>query len=149
MSIANIKSSLEARFEALNTTFTKLSYQLKVEDNKFKGNNKGYAINPKSASEVETVLGFFIMDQVFEFTLTNGYTAGAKSQLGDDLKVSRVAELMDVILTTYKDITNKNIAVESSVILISQLEIQDPEFIEESDVITQKFNIIVKYRTQV
>ena len=145
--ITNIKSGIEARIEATVADYAKLSYQNDIEDNKFKGNSKGYSVNVGSSSEVDGVIGSFNLDQEYIINLTNSYNDGAKSQIGDSLKSQRVTELNDDILSIYSDLLINKSSVDSSILLISELAISEPEFIEESKIIIVSFNIVVKHKT--
>lgn len=144
--INNIKAGIITRLGIALPTYNQLSYQIDIGKNKFKGNAKGFAVHPRNASETEGLVGSFSMDHVFSITLTNSYNNGAASQLGDTLQSSRITEINDDILTTYKDLVNNKGSIDSSILLISDLDIEEAEFIEEEKVITIKFNINIKYK---
>ena len=144
--INDIKAGIEARLAIVIPTYSVLAYQIDIAKNKFKGNSKGFAVQPAPASEVESLLGAFTMDHSFSITLTNSYNDGAKAQLGDALKSSRVTELSDVILDTYKDLVINKGNIDSSILIINDLSIEAAEFLEEEKVITMKFNINIKYK---
>lgn len=147
MSITTIKSGIESRLDISIPNYSKLSYQINIEDNKFKGNSAGYSVLPNSASEQDGLLGAVTLDHSFNITLTNSYNAGAKSQIGDELKTSRIAELQDDLRTVYRDLVVNKSGIDASILLVSQLDISEPEFIEESSVIFIKATVTIKYKT--
>lgn len=144
--ITDIKTGIEASLAIIIPSYSKLSYQTDVAQNKFKGNNSQYAVHPVSASEVDSLLGAFTMDHTFSVTLTNSYNAGAVSNVSDSLKSSRITELNDDILATYRYLSVNKGTIDSSILIINGLDIQEAEFIEESKIITVTFNINIKYK---
>jgi hypothetical protein len=144
--INNIKAGIISRLNIAIPGYTQAAYQIDITQNKFKGNQSLYAVHPDTASETEGLLGSFSMDHSFSITLTNSYNDGAKSQLGDTLKSSRITELNDDILTAYSDIVNNKSAIDSSILIINGLNISAPEFIDEEKVIAIRCNINVKYK---
>lgn len=144
--INDIKAGIISRLGIVLPAYTQLSYQVDVSQNKFKGNAKGFAVHPQSASETDSLVGAFTMDHSFGITLTNSYNEGGKSQLGDSLKSSRITEINDDILIAYKDLVNNKGIIDGSILVINDLNIEDAEFLEEEKVITIKFNINIKYK---
>ncbi len=144
--INNIKAGIETRIESIIPSYTKLSYQLDISKNKFKGNSKGYAVIPSSATEVDSLLGSFTMDHTFNVTLTNSYNNGAASQIGDTLKAQRITEINDDLLTAYKDLVINKGSIDSNVLIINSLSIDEPEFLEDEKVISITFSFNVKYK---
>lgn len=145
--VADIKTNLQTRALALLTAYSKHSFAVNIEDNKFKGNSKQLSVLPSTATEVEGLIGAFTLDHVFNYTFTNSYHAGAKNQLGDATKVLRIQELMDDILLTYKDALNNKAAIDSTVLLINNLIIESPEFDDTEKTIKVNWSITVKYKT--
>lgn len=144
--VSQIKSGLETRIEATIPTYSKLSYQVDIGKNKFKGNYKGYSVLPSSASQTEGLVGSITLDHSFQLTLIDSYNQGGKSQISDELKASRISELNNDILKAYKDITVNKGLVDSSVLIISDLSINEAEFLEEEKVITISCNFNIKYK---
>lgn len=144
--INDIKAGIAARLAIAIPAYTQLSYQVDVSKNKFKGNSKGFSINPRGASETDGLIGAFTMDHNFSITLTDSYNNGAKSQIGDDLQASRITELNDDILTTYKDLIVNKSSIDASILVINGLEIGEADFLDEEKVITIEFSINVKYK---
>lgn len=144
--INDIKAGIITRLGVSLPLYSQLAYQVDVSKNKFKGNSKGFAVHPQSASETDSLIGAFTMDHSFNITLTNSYNQGAKSQVGDTLKSSRITELNDDILMAYKDLVNNKSAIDNSILVINNLNIEEAEFLEEEKVIMIKFNINIKYK---
>jgi len=144
--IKDIKSGLESAINTLSLGYTKLAYQTDVKQNKFKGNHKGYSVMPSSSNETDGLIGAYTMNHKFEITYTDSYNAGAASQVGDTLKSSRITEITDDILTTYKYISNNKYSIYSGILLINDLSIEQAEFLDEEKVITIKFSFTVKYK---
>ena len=144
--INDIKAGIITRLNSSISTYSQLSYQVDVARNKFKGNSKGFAVHPNSATEVDSLIGAFTMDHSFAITLTNSYNNGASSQIGDTLKSSRITEINDDILTAYKDLVNNKGSIDASILVINDLSIDEAEFLDEEKVITIQFNINIKYK---
>ena len=147
--ITDIKAGIETRLAAILPAYTKLAYQVNIEDNKFKGNSKGYAVIPSINQEVDGVVGAFTLDHAFQITLTDSYNDGARSQVGDNLKITRISELMDDVLSAYSDFLVNKSNIDASILVINQLNTLDPEFIDEDKVIKVPFIINIKYRTNI
>ena len=144
--INDIKAGIEARLAISAPTYNKLAYQIDISRNKFKGNSLGYSVQPAGSAEVDSLIGAFTNDHQFSIFLTNSYNEGAKSQIGDTLKSTRVTELMDVVLDVYKDLVVNKSSVDSTVLVINNLAIEPPEFIDEEKVIIVQMSINIKYK---
>jgi len=144
--IANIKTGIEARLAISIPSYTRAAYQSDISMNKFKGNSALFAVHPVSATEVDGLIGAYTLDHQFKVTLTNSYNAGAKSQIGDSLKSSRITEINDDILATYRDLVINKGNIDASILLISEMSIEDAEFIDEEKVITVTFTFNIKYK---
>lgn len=147
MSIANIKSGIEARLAISIPSYSKAAYEIDIADNKFKGNAALFSVVPGSASEVDGLINAFTLDHTFTITLSNSYNQGAKSQIGDTLKSSRITELNDDILAAYKDLCVNKSAISSTILVLNQLEVNEAEFIDESKVILISFTVNIKHKT--
>lgn len=144
--INDIKAGIEGRLAVVAASYSRLAYQMDVSKNKFKGNSKGFSVQPISSAEADSVLGAFTNDHAFSITLTNSYNEGAKSQVGDTLKSSRVTEINDDILTIYKDLAVNKSLIDSSILVINDLAIEEAEFIEESNIIIIRCTVNIKYK---
>tara|TARA_Y100001936_G_C15973559_1_gene612503 strand:+ start:634 stop:1080 length:447 start_codon:yes stop_codon:yes gene_type:complete len=147
--VSNIKAGIEARIEASLPEYKKLSYQLDIPKNKFKGNAKRYAVEPLSGNETESTLGAITLDQTFSITLTDSYNSGAKSQVNDEVKVDAILSLKDDIITLYKDISNNKKSIDNTVLLINDLNISEAEFIEEEKLAYVTCSFTVKYKINI
>ena len=147
--VSNIKAGIESRIDASLPSYKKLSYQLDIAKNKFKGDRKGYAVTPLSSNETDSTLGVLTMDQTFSVTLTDSYNAGAQSQVNDEAKANVVVTLTDNILSLYKDISVNKKGIDSSVLLINNLSISEAEFIEEEKLAYVTCSFTVKYKLNI
>lgn len=144
--VANIKTNLQTRALALLTAYKVHPYAIDIEKNKFKGNSKQLSVLPNVAAEVEGLIGAYTLDHNFNYTFTNSYNAGAKSQIGDSLKVQRIQELMDDILATYSDVQLNKSAIDPTVLVINNLQVNEPEFDDIEKIIIVRCSITVKYK---
>lgn len=147
--IADVKTNLQARALTLLTSYKKHAFSVDTSQNKFKGNNKGLSVLPGGAGETDSLIGSFTLDHTFNYTLTNSYNAGAKSQLGDSLKVQRIQELMDDCLSIYNDVRVNKAAINSKILVINDMSISGAEFDDDEKTISVKFSINVKYKTNI
>lgn len=143
--LTDVKTALESSFETANPTFSKLAFENDIAKNKYKGTKDQYSFSIKNASEVESVLGSFTMDQSFQGVVTANYST-AKSQTGDALLVSKINDLMQVILTSYSGFVSNRLGV-SGIYLISDLNIENPEVLDEEKTLIINYNFVVKYKT--
>lgn len=141
--VSQINDGINTRLGiALGNTFSQLNFVTDISLNKFQRASKRYGVMPNSASETAGTVGGTTLDHSFMITLTDSYTA----KDGDSLKAERVNELMDKALDIFTDIQTYKSSLSPKVLIVNQLSIESPEYLEEEKVIILKFAINVKYR---
>lgn len=147
MSITAIKDNILSRLgNVLGNEYSKLSYVTDVKQNKFGRTSKRFGVLPGSATEISGTLQHVTMDHQFSITLTDSFNSGATAQLNDNLKAERINELQDKVLSVYRDLVLQARNLSANVLSVNNLQIDDPEFVDDEKVIIQKFSINIKYR---
>jgi hypothetical protein len=145
--VKNIRENVTSRVQAtLGSGFSKLSHASEVSLNKFGTASKRFAVSPENAFEVSGSTSLNTLDHRFIVTLTDGFANGTMSQVNDDLKMERIAELQDQALLIYKDLQTYKSLVSASVLIINGLSISAIEFLDEERVAVLKFEFNVRYK---
>ena len=145
--VKTIRDNISARILAtLGSEYVKLSFGSDVTMNKFARATKRFAVIPKGASVVEGLSGMNTMDHRFEIVLTDGFVSGAATQLNDDLKLEKIGELQDKALILYKDLQMNKSVLDSQVLIVNGLSINEIEYLDEEKVAVLKIEINVKYK---
>ena len=130
----------------LGASFSKISFTGDLSANKFGKSSKRFGVVPDNASETAGVLGANTLDHKFIMVLTDGYNAGAATQVSDDLKMEKIVELQDKALEIYKSLQANKSSISASVLIINNLNINAVEFLEEEKVAVIRFELTVKYK---
>jgi len=147
MTITDLITGLETRLAfVLGAEYSPLTNVTEVEKNSFKNANKRYGVVARQASEVAGTLKHLTIDQVFQVTLTNGFSTSLTA--GDANKREKTEELQDLVCEIYADLKSTKSGSPSVVIDTQDLEIAIPEFLEEDHVIALRFELTIKYRKQ-
>lgn len=145
--ITEITSNIQSRVASvLGTEYSELNYIIDHSKNRYEGNSKRYGVIPNPAFEVDGEVGTFTVDHEFLIKLTDSYTNGPESQINDALQYAVVQQLQDKALTIYDDLTVNKALLGTGVLIVTNLNIQAVEFIEEQKVAYLEFLITIRYR---
>lgn len=142
--IKQIRDNILTRVSiVLGNTYTKLSFSRIIESNKFNQGKKRYSVNSKNMAVTNGVVNSNTLDHSFEIVLTDTYQSG--QNLNDEYLHEITTGLQDKALAIYKDLqVNKNF-LYSKCLVVNNLYINEPIFLEEEKVVILRFNINVKY----
>lgn len=142
--VTDIKNSMKARIASvLGASFKELAYVENVDKNNWTQVQNGYGILPLEANEVPGVTKEITLDHNFEIVLTGQYN---DSSINDVKIREKISGLKDLCLQIYKDLVNNQAGYPLKVMNVSNLFIEDAENNEESKVVYQRMQVIIKYR---
>lgn len=145
--MANLVEQIVNAFESsmateLGATYSELKYKQDVEKNNFKTNNKRYGVLPLGYSQADGVVKSFTAEQVFQVILTHGYVNKTDSTNQE----SKTFLLFDKMSEVYKLAMLKKLGISSVILSVSDLSVDDPEYLEDNDLIVLRGNFTIKYR---
>lgn len=142
----DLRDSVRTRMAAvLGVDFSELTNVTEIEKNAFKGANKRYGVVANEISEVLGSTCHLTVDQNFEMVLTNGYFSNVKASDSD--KRGKALELQDLMFDIYKDLKTTKSGSPSLVMQTYNLNIQEPEYLEENHVVAIRATLTIKYRS--
>ena len=144
--VTTIKAAVKARVASvLGSSYSELPHAIDVEKNNFRSNSLGYGVLSGAISQDEAfgVLKSYSVNQAFTIKITDTF----KTKPTDDSdRQTTIDNLMDKVLNIYKDLINTRAGAPSLVIQVADLELDDPEVFEDSNVAVVTMNITIKYR---
>lgn len=144
--VEQLRDSVEARMAAVaGSEYSLLGNMTEIEKNAFKGANNRYGVVPREMNEVDGTTCFLTIDQNFELVLTNGFFSNVTASDLD--KRNKTIVLQDLMLDIYKDLKSSKAGRPDIVMHTLDLNIQDPEFLEEDHVVILRAIITIKYRS--
>jgi hypothetical protein len=142
--VREIKNSMESVIQStLGSGYKKLAYVENVEANNYFGNSERYGVRVLSGNEVPGVTKNIHITQTFEVVLTKAYLV---SNIDETEKVDKSLDNIENILDVYKDLVNTKAGVPLKVLNITNLVLEEPEFLAESKVAVQRATIDITYR---
>ena len=130
----------------LGATYKKLSYKFNVEQNDFVRNKKRYGVVPLDAESAITAMRYYTINHTFQVILIDDY----KNVGGNDKKQEQVLfSLYDKLDDITENLYNKKLGISNIVYYVTLSSKEEPEFIEEDNVIALRANYVVQYRKQI
>jgi len=148
--MANIAEQIRDNFEtevstALGATYSELKYKVNPAQNDFKTNKKGYGVVPREAAVVEGVIRSVTVDHVFDVVLTQDY----HNQKSDAKQLVSTFELFDKMNDISDAVVSTNLSLPGTVYVVNLLSIDEPEYLEDDNVVVLIAKYIIKYRTSI
>jgi len=144
--ISTIVTGIKTRIASvLGSTYSELSHTNEVDKNSFKGATKRYGVEAGDIVQVEEkgVLGKFTVEQAFKIKLTDDYTS---SQISDSSKLTTANGLIEKQLSIFADLTSSRCGASSLVIQTTSLSVDEPEYLDDTNVILVTATVAVTYR---
>jgi hypothetical protein len=123
----------------LSRSKLKYSYDLEKNSKRSEGNAYGYGAGAGAA--VPGTLKAVTMDQDFFVILTENYS----NRSNDDKEVVALKAIYDDMETIYQDFVSSKLGINSTVLLVSDISLDEPEKISENT-IAVKATFIVRHR---
>lgn len=127
----------------LGATYKQLAYLEDVEKNNFRTNNDRYGVRALTANEVPGVTKNVHITQTFEVVLTKGYY---ESSLDDTEQVEKAYDNRENALDIYKRMVNTHAGLSGTVLNITNLVVEEPEYLLEEKVAVQRATMDITYR---
>ena len=136
-----INDAIIVRLAAVLTTYSAADYTINPEENNERNGTKRYGCHPLGISPAETVHQRVTYDQIFQIVLIDKY----KNRDGDSAQLTTTLSLFNAMDDILADLMHTKIGIPSTVMLVFNPTVLDPEYPEE-DIVVLKGNITVKYR---
>ena len=125
----------------LGPDWYRLSHVYDVSKNSSRAIKNGYGVRSLSASEIDDLLcGIVSVEHGIEIILGGDFVAGDNDS---DLE-TQIKFLQDKTEEIYKSLIYKKI--DGNIVLANQLEIAEPEILEDNKSIVQRFSVVIRYR---
>lgn len=128
----------------LGEDWSKIKYLEDIEKNNERTQNKVFGIRPLEANEVEGSTKFVTLDQTFELVLVRSKLT---KTLGDSDIRDVSYDSRRLGLCFYKKIARTHAG--GLALVVNNLTISEPEFLENDKVVVQRISFNVKYRCQI
>lgn len=142
--MTDIKDAMLTEVAAeLGASWKQLAYVEDIAKNSFRTSSERYGVRALAASEVPGVTKFMTFSQSFEVVLTKGYV---ESSIDDSEQVTKSYEIRALILDIFKRMVNNKAGDASSVMQVSDLAIDEPEYLVDDKVVIQRATMNITYR---
>jgi len=138
--LASIKSTVGT---TLGVEYSEIPYVTDVSKNNFNSNHNRYGVQSLASNETDSVTKFVTMLQSFEVVLTKAYVDDG---ISDSDKQSKTVDAQDLVYDIYRDLVNTKAGLPAIVINITDLEMSNPEYLDEEKVVVIRASFNVLYR---
>lgn len=140
----DIRDAMETEIQAeLGATYKKLAYVQDVVKNNFRTQNNRYGVRALAATESDGVTKSVRLTQSFEVVLTKGYF---QSNVDDSEQIERALDNRENLLDIYKRLVNNKAGLPGTVLNITNLTVDEPEYLEDEKVVVQRATMDITYR---
>lgn len=144
--INTIITGINTRVAAvLGSTYSAMAFIVDPNENNFKGSNKKYGVMAADITQTEDkgVTGSYTVTQNFTIKLTTDY---ASNNTGDAARLTGVNTLLEKHLEIYKDLHKNRCGAPSTVVQTLDFTVDEPEYLENNNVILTTATVAVVYR---
>ncbi len=129
----------------LGSDYKPIGYAIDIEKNPSKGSNKRFGVVVGSLGQTEEygVLSSYTVMQEFTVKITNSYS---QSKVNDSDKLAKTNVLFDLALSVYTDLVKEKAGLPSVVVIVGDMTVSDPEYLEEDNVVVLNMSFAVTYR---
>jgi hypothetical protein len=140
----NIRDALVSEIQAeLGVNYKELAYLEDVTKNSFRTSSERFGVRPLASSEVSGVTKMPQFIQSFEIVISKQYT---ESNLDDSEQVEKSLDNRELVLLLYKRLVNNKGGLPLVILNIFDLNIAEPEYLEEDKVAIQRATMNIQYR---
>ena len=136
-----ILGAIETRITALTLGRTKLKYSYDLEKNSKRDTDNAYGYGAGAGDETAGTLKAVTMDQEFFVVLSENYA----NRSSDDDEIASLKAVYDDLEVIYQDFSVSKLGIASTVLLVSEVSLDEPEKISENT-ISVKLRFIVRHR---
>ena len=142
--MTQIKNALLSEISTeLGASYKQLAYVEDIAKNSFKTSNDRYGVRALHAGATPGVTKTVTMLQSFEVVLTKGYI---QSSIDDTEQVSKSYELRESAFDIFRNAVNNKVALSSVVMYVSNLQVSEPEYLEDDKVVIMRCTMDILYR---
>ena len=142
--MTQIKNALLSEISTeLGASYKQLAYVVDIAKNSFKTSNDRYGVRALNAGATPGVTKTVTMLQSFEVVLTKGYI---QSSIDDTEQVSKSYELRESAFDIFRNAVNNKVALSSVVMYVSNLQVSEPEYLEDDKVVIMRCTMDILYR---
>lgn len=144
--VKQINDGLETTVATVvDSDYALLDYKYDTAKNNFRNNKKRYAVIPLAGTSVNTITKVYSMIQQFEIIITNEYV----NRDDDTAQRDVMFDLYDQADEIFKEVYRRPNGLSAIVLNIQNININDPEFFDDSSVAVLRFQLGVTYRNAV
>ena len=126
------------------SSYSELAYVHELSENSFAKGGKFYGVRPLAASQSPTsILKHYTVDQDFEIILMSDFVNTHGTD--EDLR-SVINSLYADIDTVFVNSVSSKVGIPNIVLVVGEYSIQEPEILEDNNVVALRATISVKYR---
>ena len=144
--VSTIKAGIKTRVASvLGGTYSELPHTIDIEKNNLRANSLGYGVlaGPLLQDESFGVIRAYSVSQSFTIKITDTFNTKPTE---DADRTQTLDDLMDKALDIHKDLINTRAGTASLVIHVTDLELEETEVFEKSNVAVIIMNVTIKYR---
>lgn len=127
----------------LGAGFSEMPYVNDPLKNNFRGNNDRYGTRQLAANQTPGVTRYMTFEQTFEIVLSKSYY---QSSIGDSGARSAALELSGLMNDIHKELINTKAGAPAVVLHVNQLDVEEPQFVEESKFVLLKGQVLLQWR---
>jgi hypothetical protein len=125
------------------TDFTELAYKIEIERNSYRQNDSRYGIIPGQVSQLAGTNQYVQVEQTFEVVLTKSF---ARADINDEQQLGKAIDLYENMYSVYKRLVTTKAGAPQYVALITGLDIQNPQYLNEEKVVVLRSTLRINYR---
>lgn len=140
----DIKEAMETEIQTeLGISYKPLAYVENVQKNSLRTSSERFGVRVLFGSQVPGVTRYYTITQSFEVVLSKGYI---ESALDDSEQVTKAFDNRENLLAIYKRLVNTKCGIPSLVMNVFNLNIAEPEYLEDDKVAVQRATMDITYR---
>ena len=143
--VKEIVEKLKEEIGNILPEYKALRYEYDINSNSDRDYKKRYGVTIDSANVVQNTIGFITMEHTFNVVLTNSFL----NKDSDASKNKSLAEVYDAAEAITAAINCRKLDLASptyNVLLISNLSLDTPEFLTDTNIIALRLNLDIRYK---
>jgi len=145
--VSQIVSAAKSQISTtLGATYSELDFEVDLDRNNFRTNDKRYGFLPREADTTETTINrFYTLDHRFEIILTQRADI---RQDDSDLRTVR-EDLYDQMDEIFQVMHLQKLGLTNVIMLIDGPTVEEPEYLEDNRLVVLRGSVIIKYRQSI
>lgn len=126
--------------------YEELDYIINISKNAWDRNKDRYGVRPLDASTAAGVTNVYTLDHDFEIILTSEYVNSGVDDVDQREKTFVLYDKMDEF---YKAAYLRKAGLPSIVLYVSEIDMDEPEYLEDNQVVVLRASVTIKYRNAI